>query len=139
MSAATILRIAAAVAAIQGTAHAALFLRAKPRHGPAEVAVVEAMKANRFDFAGASRSYWDFYFGYGLQAAGACLVEALLFVFLARVAAAEPPLARPIVALFVAVNIAHAILTARYFFYLPVLFDVLVAACLGWALLAMAR
>jgi hypothetical protein len=139
MHSATILRIAAALAAIQGSAHGSLFLRARPRHGPAEEAVVEAMQSNRFDFAGAMRSYWDFYYGYGLQAAAACLVEAVLFWQLARVAESQPALIRPIVGLFVLVNVGHALLTARYFFYVPIVFDLAIAACLASAFAMAAR
>jgi hypothetical protein len=133
---ATILRIAAVLAAVQGTAHGTLFLRAKPRHGAAEVAVIEAMKSNRFDFAGAVRSYWDFYFGYGLEAASICIVEAVFFWQLAKIATTQPTLVRPIVALFIVANIGHALLTARYFFYVPIAFDLLLAACLAWAFVA---
>ena len=98
-----ILRITAALAAIQGIAHGALFLTAKPRHGPAEEAVVAAMKANRFDFAGA-----------------------------------QPATVRPILLLLVFANLAHIALTARYFFYVPIVFDGALIACLGWAV-AMGR
>jgi hypothetical protein len=48
------------------------------------VAVIEAMHSNRFDFASSTRSYWDFYVGYGTQAAARCLVEAALFWQLAK-------------------------------------------------------
>ena len=133
-----ILRITAALAAIQGIAHGALFLGAKPRHGPAEEAVVAAMKTNRFDFAGATRSYWDFYTGYGIEAAGACLIEAVLLWQLARIAGTQPATVRPILLLLVFANLAHIALTARYFFYVPIVFDVALIACLGWAL-AMGR
>jgi hypothetical protein len=34
-----------------------MFVRATPKHGAEEVAVVHAMQSHRFDFAGASRSY----------------------------------------------------------------------------------
>jgi hypothetical protein len=136
MSTTIILRIAAALAAVQGTAHATLFLRARPTHGPAEVAVVEAMKANRFDFGGAVRSYWDFYFGYGLEAAAVCIIEAILFWQLSRIAASNPALVRPIVALFIVANLGHIALTARYFFYVPIVFDVAIAGCLAWAFVA---
>ena len=94
------------------------------------------MQANRFDFAGAMRSYWDFYYGYGLEAAAACLVEAVLFWQLARVARSQPTVVQPIVALFVVVNVGHALLVARYFFYVPIVFDLAIAVCLGWALMA---
>jgi hypothetical protein len=139
MNAATILRIAAALAALQGTAHGALFMLAKPRHGAAEVAVIAVMKSNRFEFGGAMRSYWDFYFGYGLEAAAVCLVEAVLFWQLARIADSQPALVRPAVALFVLASLGHALLMARYFFALPFVFDLMIAACLGWAFVAAAR
>jgi hypothetical protein len=37
------------------------------------------------------------------------------------------------VGLFILVNVGHALLTARYFFYVPIVFDLAIAACLGWA------
>jgi len=139
MSTSLLLRMAAVLAAVQGTAHGALFVGAKPHHGAKEVAVLDAMRSNQFDFAGATRSYWDFYYGYGLQAAGACLVEAVLFWQLARIAESYPTLTRPIVALFILVNVGHAALTAHYFFFLPVVFDLMIAACLVWGYMAVAR
>jgi len=64
-----LLRFASGIALVQFAAHTLLFAFSSPKHGPEESAVVEAMKAHRFDFAGSLRSYWDFYFGYGLEAA----------------------------------------------------------------------
>lgn len=139
MNTVLILRIAAGLAAVQGVAHGTLFLRAKPRHGAAEVAVVEAMQSNRFDFAGATRSYWDFYFGYGIQAAGSCIVEAVLLWQLAKIAESQPELVLPTVGLFVLVNLGHAVLLARYFFWLPIVFDLVIAACLAAVFLLLAR
>lgn len=139
MTAAVNLRIAALLAAVQGIAHGALFLRAKPRHGAAEVAVIEAMKSNRFEFAGVRRSYWEFYFGYGLEAAAVCLVEAILLVQLASIAELQPAVVRPVIALCIAANLGHAVLTARYFFYAPIVFDLLIAAVLGLAFVVAGR
>jgi hypothetical protein len=34
--------------------------------GTKEGAVVEAMKSNQFDVMGATRSFWDFFIGFGL-------------------------------------------------------------------------
>ena len=134
-----LLRTAAVLAGIQGLAHGALFVSVKPRYGAAEVAVIEAMKTNKF-FAGATRSYWDMYFGYGLIAAGVCLVEAVLLWQLGRIAATNPALLRPIVALLIAANIAHLLLVGRYFmFVVPMVFDVLIAALLTWTYIAIAR
>src|SRR5207248_9043435 len=128
----TLLRVAAVVALLQFFGHTALFLRAKPTHGDAEVAVVTAMRAHRFSFGGSLRSYWDMYFGYGVEAAFICLVEAILFWQLATIAAVAPTMVRPIVALFLRANVAHAILVTRYFFLcalIPVILIVLLLAC----------
>ena len=77
------------------------------------------------------------YFGYGLIAGGVCLVEAVLLWQLARIAAVNPALPRPILALLVLANIAHVLLVARYFmFVIPMVFDVLIAALLAWAYIA---
>jgi hypothetical protein len=63
-----LLRIASIVALLQFAAHTLLLVFGAPTHGPEEIAVVEAMKSHHFDFMGLTRSYWDFYFGYGLFA-----------------------------------------------------------------------
>jgi len=134
-----LLRAAAVLALVQGVAHGGLFIAAKPQYGAPEIAVIEAMKTHRF-FAGGTRSYWDMYFGYGLIAAGVCIVEAVLLWQLARVSAANPTLARPIIALLVAANLAHLVLVGRYFMFLvPMAFDVLIAALLTWAYLGIIR
>ena len=137
MTASLLLRIAAALAALQGIAHGALFVSAKPRHGEAEVAVVTAMKTNEFFRGGLG--YWDYYFGYGLIAAAVCLVEAVLFWQLAGIAVTRPLLVRPMMALFVVWNLAHAALLARFFkFPLPMAFDAIIAGLLVAAFIAAA-
>lgn len=57
----------------------------------------------------------------------------------ANIAVTQPMLARPMIALFVLANLGHALLTARYFFPVPVVFDLLIAACLAWALATAGR
>ena len=136
MRASVLLRIAAALAAIQGIVHGTLFLTAKPRHGPVEEAVVTAMQTNHFNFAGAMRSYWDFYLGYGLEAGGVCLIEALLLWQLAKISVQQPMLVRPMVALIALANVGHIVLAARYFFYVPIVPDAAIVATLGWAFAA---
>lgn len=139
MTAPILLRATAALALLQFVAHGALFVRAKPTHGDTELAVVAAMKANLFNFGGSMRSYWDMYFGYGLEAAFICLVEAILFWLLASVAGAAPAVVRPIVALFLVANVAHAILMTRYFFWVPMVPDILIAVLLAWTLVVLGR
>src|SRR5258708_1420502 len=129
MRADLLLRIVAVVACLQFVGHGTLFVRARPTHGPAEVAVVEAMKSQSFAFAAAPRSYWEMYFGYGLEAAFVCLVEAVLFWLLAGAALRDPAMVRSVAVLFAAANIAHLAMLARYFaFPLPMAFDGIIAA-----------
>jgi len=137
--AATVLRIAAVIALVQAAAHATLFLTAKPGHGAEEIAVIDAMKSHIFLFAGQPRSYWGFYYGYGLMAALVVVVEAVLFWMLADIAKDTPARTRPIIALFVVYNIAHAAILSRYFFPLPIIMDGLVTATLLWAFAAAGR
>ncbi len=134
MSATILIRVAAAIAFIQYTAHTFLFLSAKPTHGQEEVAIVNSMKAKRFDFSGFQRGYWDFYFGYGLLVILWGAIEVVLLWLIGALVAAHPESARPFVALLLIGNIAHAVLAGRYFFLVPVLFDTAVALCLGCAL-----
>ena len=82
-----LLRILAIVALLQFVGHGALFVLSKPTHGPEEIAVVSAMRNHAFRFGTAPRTYWDMYFGYGLEAAFVCLLEAVLFWLLAGAAA----------------------------------------------------
>jgi hypothetical protein len=135
MTTASLLRVAAIVALLQFTAHGAVFVRAKPTHGESEIAVVRAMKDHQFDFGGSKRSYWDMYFGYGLEAAFICLVEAILFWQLAASAAVAPAMVKPIVVLFLSANVGHAFLVTRYFFLVPLVPDVLISSLLAWALI----
>ena len=128
MTASLLLRILAVVALLQFVGHGLMFARARPSHGPEEVAIVEAMRSHVFKFAAAPRSYWDMYFGYGLEAAFVCLVEALLFWRLAAASPADVALVRSIAVLFAVANVAHCVMLLRYFaFPLPMLFDTLIA------------
>ncbi len=133
MHAAPFLKIAAGIALLQYLAHALLFLRAQPSHGPDEAALVDAMKRQRWVFNGFQRGYWDFYFGYGLLAILWGAVETVLLWQLAALAEAGAALSGIIVLLFAA-NIGHGILVLRYFFLIPAVFDALVACALVLAL-----
>jgi hypothetical protein len=129
------IRAAALVALLQGLAHGTLVTLAKPSHGPAELTVVAAMKQYAFNFSGAHRSYWDLYFGYALLAAGACLVEAALLWLLAPMASALPERLRRIVVLIALANVAHILMVLRFFFFVPIVPDLIVIGLLGVSLL----
>jgi len=124
-----LLRILAVIAFLQFAGHLALFVRARPTHGPEEVNVVQTMRSNAFRFAAAPRTYWDMYFGYGLEAAFICLIEAALLWILASAPSGSGALVRSVAVLFAVANVAHAGMLLRYFaFPMPMVFDTLIAA-----------
>ncbi len=128
MTSTLLLRLVAVVALLQFIGHGTLFVRARPTHGPDEVAIVEAMRSHAFTFASAPRTYWDMYVGYGLEAAFVCLVEAVLFWQLAGAAPGSGALVRSVAGLFAVANLAHIAMLVRYFaFPLPMVFDGIIA------------
>lgn len=133
---AVLLRAASITAFLQFVGHGTMFVRARPTHGADELMVVDAMKSHAFKFALAPRSYWDMYFGYGLEAAFICLVEALLFWLLAATSVGDVTLVRSIAALFLVANMAHLAMLARYFaFPVPMVFDAVIAVALTGVLI----
>ena len=131
MNARVLLYIATALAVIQYCAHAFLFMTARPMR-PEEKAVVDAMRSNRFKIGLSARSYWDFYFGYGLLVILTGLVEVVLLWQLAMIAEANPLLAHPLIAVLFLFNLAHAVLVWKYFALIaPVAFDIMIASLLG--------
>ena len=127
MTSGAFLRIIAVVAFVQFLGHGTMFVRARPTHGPDEVKVVDAMRSQAFTFALAPRTYWDMYYGYGLEAAFVCLVEAALFWLLSGAASGNAMLIRSVAGLFAAANVAHIGMLVRYFaFPVPMIFDALI-------------
>jgi hypothetical protein len=128
------LRIAAVLTLIHAVLHTigGVFGRVGP--GPATVAV-EAMKVNQFLLMGHTRSFWDFYRGMGLCVTISLTAEAIVFWKLASLAKTDALRLQPILATF---TIAYAALTVNsytYFFLGPVIAEILIAACLGLAII----
>jgi phosphoglycerol transferase MdoB-like AlkP superfamily enzyme len=128
-----LLRIASFLSLLHCALHTVGGVFGSPKHGAEEVAVLETMKAHRFDVMGSMRTYWDFLFGYGLFVTIALLVQAILFWQLSTLAKANPGSARPIVALFFFNCVGGAIVSGKYFFIGPAATQSLIAVCLGLA------
>lgn len=128
------LRVASIVALLQGAGHALAIVTWAPKRGHDEVAVLEAMTSHAFVFQGFTRSYWDFFFGYGLLVAFTCFVEAGLFWQLAALVTSHTVHVRSIVVLFLFANVVYACLSWRYFFFTPMILDLIIAVCLTLAL-----
>jgi hypothetical protein len=127
------LRIASVLTLVHAILHTIGGVLAPPRHGAEEVALLDTMRAHRFDFMGSMRSYADFMLGYGLFLTIALLVNAVFFWQLAAMARARPDGLRPVVALFALGFVAMAVVSWRFFFIAPVVTELLIAACLAAA------
>jgi hypothetical protein len=129
-----ILRVAASVATLQAAAHVILFLRSQPNPGSAAWPLVQAM---RMETAPGHTTYWGMYFGYGLLAALMAFFIAGLIWAAASFDAGSRRLARLLVGITSVAVVSHAVLIARYFFILPLLFDIIVAVLLACSWIAL--
>ena len=128
------LRIAAVLTLIHAVLHTIGGVFGKAEAGPATVAV-EAMKANQFVLMGHVRTYWEFYRGMGLAVTVFLAAEAVVFWQLGSLARTDARRLRSIVATFLVAYAALAVNSYTYFFLGPVIVEILIAACLGLAIL----
>jgi hypothetical protein len=126
------LRIAAVVTLLYCAGHT-MGMPWTPATGPQEVAVLNAMKAIRFEAMGANRTYWDFYFGFGVAIAVYLLVQAAVLWQLAGIERRMPGSTRLIIAAFCISFVVNAIVVWKYFFAVPLVMAVAIAICLAVA------
>lgn len=132
MKTSTFLRIASVFTSLYFAGHTA-GMPWTPGEGPADLAVIEAMKSNRFAAMGSSRTYWDFYFGFGVIISVLQLVQAVVLWQLGSLAKTDASRLRPIIASLFIAFIANAIIGWMYFFAVPVVMAVVIAICLALA------
>ena len=129
------LRIASTLAFLHAVLHTIGGVFGKAGPGPAAVAVL-AMKVNQFPLMGNERSYWDFYRGLALAVTIFLMAEAVVFWQLASLAKIDSRQLRPILAVFLVAYIALAVNSYVYFFLGPVIVEIMIAACLGLAVIS---
>ena len=118
---------------IHAVLHTVGGLLGEPSHGPEERAVIAAMKASAFDFMGSPRTYWDFYFGFGLFLSVGLVLQAVLLWQLAALAKSDPAKARPfMISLFLAF-VAAILLSWQFFFIAPLVTEAIIAAFIALA------
>jgi hypothetical protein len=127
------LRIAAVLTFIHAVLHTIGGVFGKPDPGPSQTAFT-AMQANHFPVMGLTRSYADFYMGLGLALTISMTMEAIVFWLLASLAKTDGARLRPILAVFMAGYLFIAVNSFAYFFYAPVIVEILIALCLGMAI-----
>lgn len=92
--------------------------------------LVEGMRTIHFDVQGFSRTYWDFFVGFGL-------LVSVLFLFTAVLAwqlgsmSQEALVRMPVVTWALAISyVGITVLNVRYFFLVPIIFSSAITLCL---------
>jgi hypothetical protein len=132
------LRIASVLTFIHGALHTVGGVFGGVAPG-AQQAAVSAMKANEFTAMGVTRTYWDFHMGLGLAVSVFLTVEAIAFWQLSRLVKSDALRLRPVLATFLVGYLCFAVVSYRYFFAGPVITEILIALCLGLAMVAANR
>jgi hypothetical protein len=127
------LRIASVLMLIQSVLHTIGGVFGKPLPGTATM-VAATMQANRFPVFGNMRSYSDFYIGMGLGITVSLVIEALVLWMLASLVKTDGARLRPILGVFMVGYLVLAVNAYVFFFFGPVIAEVLIAACLGMAI-----
>jgi len=98
--------------------------------------VLKAMRNVRFDFQGVSRTYLDFYVGFGYTLSVFLLLQAVVLWQLATIAKTQAALVRPIVATFALASLASALITWKFIFPVPAAFGAILTVMLALAYFA---
>ena len=135
MNTTLLLRIASIIALLFAVGHS-MGAPWTPVNEDAPAAVVEAMKSVSFDAMGNARTFWDFYFGFGVSISIYLFVQAVLLWFVATLAKTQPDAARPFVVVLLVAYAANIYVTWKYFFVIPLVLSILLVTCLALALIA---
>jgi hypothetical protein len=121
MSTTFLLRIAAVISALFAVGHLLGGLKKWSPMGPNPV--LESMREVRFDTMGVSRSYLDFFMGFGWSVGAGLLLQSVLLWQLAGLARANPAGARPMIAALALAALASTAISWRFIFPVPAIFS----------------
>ena len=128
MSAVVLLRIAAIISLLFTAGHTMGGLKKWSPMG--QNAVLTAMTDVRFEAMGATRSYLDFFMGFGWSISVAMLLQSILLWQMAALARTDAAGVRPMIAVFALAQLASAIIAWCFIFPLPALFSVVLVIVL---------
>jgi hypothetical protein len=128
LKASTLYRIAAVVILLFDIGHTIGFLQHDPSWGVDSL--LASMKTIHFDIQGFSRSYWEFFVGFGLFVTVFLLLAAVVAWQLGGLPAETLARLRGIRWSLAVCFVALTFLSLRYFFFLPLVFSALIAVCL---------
>jgi hypothetical protein len=89
------------------------------------------MRSFRFDVEGVSRTYLDFYVGFGFTVSVYQLLQAVLLWQLATIAKTDSIQARPLIVSFFVASLACMLVAKIFIFTVPAVFSAVIAVCLG--------
>jgi hypothetical protein len=128
LKASTLYRIAAVVILLFDIGHTIGFLQHDPSWGVDSL--LASMKTIHFGIQGFSRSYWEFFVGFGLFVTVFLLLAAVVAWQLGGLPAETLARLRGIRWSLAVCFVALTFLSLRYFFFLPLVFSALIAVCL---------
>ena len=138
MKPSVLLKVASALTFLHALGHTIGCVFGKPKHGAEEIAVLDMMKSHTFDVMGSMKSYWDFFFGYGLDASVTMLVTAIVFWQLGTIVKIGSMAVRPIILVLGLQFLVTAAVAWRYFFIAPAVMEIVIAICAIWAFFVVA-
>ena len=124
-------RIAAVLILLFAVGHTIGFLQHDPKWGVE--ALLASMRTIHFDIQGFSRTYWDFFVGFGLFVTVFLLFAAVLAWQLGGLPAETLARIRGIAWASAVCFAAVAFLSWRYFFLIPLVFSIVITICLSAA------
>ena len=137
MSPSLLYRVASALLVLFGLAHQLGFRQVDPRWGVDSA--LGALKAAQFQVQGMTRTYWDFFSGFGFFVTVFLFFSAILAFQLASLSKGSLRSLSLVTWAFALSFVVITLLTWRYFFIAPLVFSSVVALCLVMAAWSAAR
>lgn len=101
--------------------------------------VLQSMRTVHFDVMGVSRSYLDFYMGFGYSLSVSLFLQSALLWILGDAARQHASILRPMIAAFIVAVALGGIIAWKYIFPVPALFSLVLCATLIVAFIAAGR
>jgi len=121
MTTTVLLRIAAVISLLFAAGHTLGGLKRWSPMGENEV--LNAMSTVRFETMGVSRTYLDFFVGFGWSISVAMLLQSALLWQMASLARTDATQVRPMIAMFALAALASGVIAWRFIFPVPALFS----------------
>jgi hypothetical protein len=116
-----LLRIASVISLLFAAGHSRGGLKKWSPMGDNEV--LEAMETVRFETMGVSRSYSDFFMGFGWSISVFMLLQTVLLWQIGSLARTNAVQVRPLIAVFALANLASGVIAWRFIFPIPAVFS----------------